>query len=117
MHDWLLIFLGGGAGAVARFLLGRMLAAPAGFPWVTFGINVAGSFFLGLLVVLCKDRPVWLALLGAGFCGGFTTFSAFSVETLRLLETDAYASAAGYVLGSVALGLAGAWMGMQLAKG
>ena len=124
MPDWsvsfrdpLLVFLGGGAGAVARFLLGRMLSAPAGFPWVTFGNNVAGSFALGLLVIYCKDRPGWSALLGVGVCGGFTTFSAFSVETLRLLESDAYASAAGYVLGTVALALAGAWIGMQLVKG
>ncbi len=116
-RDPVLVFLGGGSGAVARFLIGRWFAAPGGFPWSTFGINVAGSFALGLLVVLCKDRPGWLALLGAGFCGGFTTFSAFSVETLRLLEADAYASAAGYVFGSVAVALLGAWIGGQLGKG
>ena len=95
MPDWslpfchpALVFFGGGAGAVCRFLIGRWLAVPGGFPWATFGINVAGSFFLGLLAVLCKDRPGLLALLGAGFCGGFTTFSTFSLETLRMLEAE-----------------------------
>ena len=112
-----LVFLGGGTGAVARFLLGRAFAAPGGFPWATFGINVLGSLLLGIIVVLAKDRPGWLALLGAGFCGGFTTFSAFGLETLRLLEAEEYASAGGYVLGSVIAGIAGAWIGVQLARG
>ena len=123
MPDWLLscklaalVFLGGGAGAVFRFALGRWFAVPTGFPWVTFAINVLGSFVLGLLVVLCKDRPGWLALLGVGVCGGFTTFSTFSVETLHLIETEDYASAMGYVVGSVAAGVLGAWLGVQWAK-
>ena len=123
MPDWLLpfrdpllAFLGGGTGTVARFQIGRWLAVPGGFPWATFGINVVGSFLLGLLVILLKDRPGWLVLLGAGFCGGFTTFSAFSVETLRLLEAEEYAGAGGYVLGSVVAGVAGAWLGLQMGK-
>jgi CrcB protein len=122
--DWLLpyfhpalVFLGGGTGAVGRYLLGRGLAVADGFPWHTFGINVLGSFLLGALFVLCKDRPGWLVLLGAGFCGGFTTFSTFSFETLRMLELEEYASAGGYVLGSVIAGIAGAWIGVQLARG
>jgi CrcB protein len=123
MPDWLLpffhpalVFFGGGAGSVGRYLLGRWLAVPGGFPWHTFGINVLGSFVLGFLVVLCKDRPGWLVLLGTGVCGGFTTFSTFSVETLRLLESEDYAAACGYVFGSVAAGILGAWLGIQLAK-
>ena len=124
MPDWfvpffhpILVFVGGGAGAVARFALGRWLAAPGGFPWHTFGINVLGSFVLGLLVVLCKDRHGWLALLGAGVCGGFTTFSAFSVETLRMIEAEDFGAAGGYVFGSAAAGLVGAWLGTVLARG
>lgn len=116
MYDWILVFLGGGTGAVARFLLSRALASPSGFPWITMGINVAGSFALGLLVVLAKDRPGWLLLLGAGVCGGFTTFSAFSVELLRLIEADDEVAAAGYVFGSVAAGLLGAWVGVQMGR-
>lgn len=112
-----LVFLGGGAGAVARFLVGRMIAVSGGFPWATFGINVLGSFLLGALVVLCKDRPGMLALLAAGFCGGFTTFSAFGLETLRMLEAEEFPRAAGYVLGSVLAGIAGVWLGVQLARG
>lgn len=118
MPDWLLawrdpalVFLGGGCGAVARFLIGRWFAVPGGFPWPTFGINVAGSFVLGWLAVLCKDRPAWFLLLGTGVCGGFTTFSTFSLEALRMLEADEYGSATGYVCGSVAAAIAGAWLG------
>ena len=120
MPDWLLawrapalVFLGGGSGAVARYWIGRGLAVPGGFPWPTFGINVAGSFALGILAVLCKDRPGWFLLLGTGVCGGFTTFSTFSVEALRMLEADEYGSATGYVCGSVAAAIVGAWLGMS----
>ncbi len=114
--DWLLVFLGGGTGAVARYFFGRCFAAPGGFPWHTFGINVAGSFALGALVVLCKDRPAWLLLLGVGVCGGFTTFSSFSVEVLRMIEAGQYSPAFGYALGSVVAAIAGAWLGLQLGK-
>ena len=123
MPDWLLplvhpalVFVGGGTGATLRYLLGRWFAVADGFPWPTFGINVLGSSLLGALVVLCKDRPGWLALLGAGFCGGFTTFSAFGLESLRMLEREEYASAGAYVFGSVIAGIAGVSLGFFLAE-
>jgi fluoride exporter len=113
--DWkypLLVFLGGGGGAVLRYWVGRWLP----MPWATFGINVLGSFVLGLVVVACAQRPGWRALLGVGVCGGFTTFSTFSVETLELIESQRYATATGYVVGSVLAGLVGAWAGMRLIR-
>jgi CrcB protein len=109
-----LVGLGGGAGAVARFAVGRLLANPE-FPWHTLGINAAGSFALGVLAVACRDRPGWYLLLGVGVCGGFTTFSTFSVEALDLLAKNRPGAAAGYVLGSVVAALAGAWVGMRAA--
>ncbi len=118
MSDWLLsllVFVGGGTGAVARFWIGHWLATPSGFPWATFSINVAGSFLLGVLAVVLKDRPGWLVLLGAGFCGGFTTFSTFSLESLRMLEEHAYWNAGAYAAGSVIAGLMGAWLGVRVA--
>lgn len=122
MFDWLthpavLLAVGGGAGANARFWLGRWVAdwqlrhGGVGFPWGTFVVNVSGSAVLGLVAGLCLGhadpaRRLWYLLLGTGFCGGFTTFSTFSYETLELLRADRYGAALGYVFGSVAAGLA-----------
>lgn len=122
MPDWLLVFFGGGLGAAARYAVGRAVAdrfphALLDFPWHTFGINVLGSFALGLCAVWCKDRPTWFFLLGTGVCGGFTTFSTFSVELLTMLEKDRTAAAAGYAGGSVAAGLLGALLAVRLARG
>lgn len=114
-----LVAVGGGAGAVLRYAVGRWAAgyhAVQAFPWHTFGINVLGSFALGLVAVWCKDRPGWFVLLGTGVCGGFTTFSTFSLETLTLVEKGRGWSAAGYVAGSVAAGLVGVLLAMRWAR-
>ncbi|MFO0848205.1 MAG: fluoride efflux transporter CrcB [Gemmataceae bacterium] len=116
--DWtrgVLVAVGGGAGAWLRFAVNRW--GGPDFPWHTLGINVFGSFVLGLLVVWLKDRPGWLLLLGTGVCGGFTTFSTFSVETFNLLVRGRAWAAAGYVFGSVAAGLAGVAVAVRLARG
>src|SRR5262245_56705378 len=122
MPDWLVVLLGGGAGAVARYALGHQAAAwfphtLRHFPWHTFAINVLGSFVLGLVAVWCKDRPTWFFLLVTGVCGGFTTFSTFSVELLTMLEEDRTGAAAAYAGGSVAAGLLGAMFAVRLARG
>lgn len=123
MPDWkypVLVFVGGGVGSTVRYLLGRWVADASWakeFPWVTFAINAVGSFALGVLAVACANRPGWRALLGVGVCGGFTTFSTFSVETLHLIQAGRPWAAGGYVGGSVLAGLAGAWAGWQLAGG
>lgn len=111
----LAVFTGGGAGAVARFAAGRAaapFAPPTGFPWPTFAINVAGSALLGVLVALCKDRPTLLLFLGTGVCGGFTTFSTFSVETVRLLEGHRPDLALLYAGSSVVVAVAAAYLAM-----
>lgn len=117
--DLLLVFVGGGAGAAARFAVGELFRGrgwSAAFPWHTFLINVLGSFALGLLVVASKDRPQLLRLLGVGVCGGFTTFSTFSVEVVRMMEEERFGAVAGYVVGSVLAAVVGAWVGMRLAR-
>ena len=111
----LAVFVGGGLGAVARFAVGRALTPllpEAGFPWPTFAINVAGSALLGVLVALGKDRPTLLLFLGTGVCGGFTTFSAFSVEAVRLLEAHRPDLALLYAGASVAAGVGAAYVAM-----
>ena len=113
----LAVFVGGGLGAVARFAVGRAvtpLLPEVGFPWPTFAINVAGSALLGVLVALCKDRPTLFLFLGTGVCGGFTTFSTFSVETVRLLEAHRPDLALLYAGASVAVAVTAAYLAMQL---
>lgn len=124
--DWLIpilnplaVIIGGGFGAWVRFAIGRSFSrfeVVKDFPWHTFGINVLGSFILGLVAVWCKDRPTWYLLLGTGVCGGFTTFSTFSLETLTLIEKDRLGLAAAYVTGSVAAGLLGIMLAIKMAR-
>ncbi|MFY7952196.1 MAG: fluoride efflux transporter CrcB [Armatimonadaceae bacterium] len=118
----LLVFAGGGAGAVLRFWAGEWVKSfdwGRQFPWATLAINVFGSFVLGVVATAFagEEKANWRFLLGVGVCGGFTTFSTFSVETLQLLEQQRFFAAGGYVLGSVTAGLLGAWAGWRLAKG
>ncbi len=118
-HPCVLLFVGGGLGANARYWLGEYFKArhwSDEFPWHTFAINVLGSFVLGLVAVLLKDRPAWALFLGVGVCGGFTTFSTFSVEALAMLEKGRTSSAAVYALGSVFAGVLGAALALRLAR-
>lgn len=118
-HPCVLLLLGGGLGANARYWLGEWFKArhwSDDFPWHTIAINVLGSFVLGFVAALGKDRQAWHLFLGVGVCGGFTTFSAFSVETLEMIEKDRGLAAAGYVCGSVVAGVVGAAAAMRMAR-
>lgn len=116
------VFLGAGVGGLVRYALGGWIqqAAGAGFPWGTLVVNVTGSLLLAFLYAVLEGTiaaPQWRALLGIGFCGGYTTFSTFSYETLRLLQEAQWGRASWYVLGSVALSLIAAAAGFRLAAG
>ena len=117
----LAIALGGAAGSVARHLLGSWVATrTTGIPWGTLVVNVTGSLLLGFVARSLAGRPHSPALAAAltvGFCGGYTTFSAFSLETVLLLERGAWARALLYALASVALCVGGAAVGVALAPG
>lgn len=119
MPNLFLVMLGGAVGAAARYLLSRasVEAWGTGYPWGTLIANLLGGLLMGVLAgVLAKageSGEQWRLLLGVGVLGGFTTFSAFSLETMMMIERGDWAAAAGYslasVLGSVAalaLGLA-----------
>ncbi|SMY11110.1 fluoride efflux transporter FluC [Brevibacterium jeotgali] len=117
-----LVFLGGAAGTGARVSLTSALPLVAGVPAVTVGINVIGAFVLGLLVETLIRRgpdtgtPRRLRLLlGTGFLGGFTTYSALSLDTVLLLTEGRTGIAALYGLGSVVLGLLAAAAGVACA--
>ena len=92
----------------------------AAFPWGTLTVNIAGSFVIGLLATLADEAgdlgPGARAFLVTGVLGGFTTFSAFSLETLRLVEDRELARAALYVAGSVLLSLAAAFLGIVVGR-
>src|SRR5205823_4296104 len=114
---FLLIAVGGAAGALLRYLIGgavqRMSAG--GFPIGTMFVNVSGCFLIGILLrqfLNMQLSPELRAFLIVGFCGGFTTFSTFSAETLGLIEGGEYGRAMSYVILSVVLCLSATFMGM-----
>ncbi len=115
------IAIGGFAGGLVRYGIG--LAAPTphgGFPAATFGVNVAGSFILALLVVFVLDilpPTVYLRpLVGVGFCGALTTFSTWMLDTDRLLGAGRYGTAAADLLGSLGAGLAATSLGLTVGR-
>ncbi len=112
----LLVMLGGAVGAPARYLTDRWIQSRhrTRLPWGTWTVNVAGSFLLGALAASQLGDPA-MALLGLGLCGALTTYSTFGYETVRLLESGAYAAAFTYAFGSIAAGLAAAFGGGSLA--
>jgi fluoride exporter len=107
------VAIGGAIGAVLRHLTGLALS----FPFGTLAVNVVGSFAIGVLWVGLADRGPWSPLLVTGILGGFTTFSAFSLDTLRLVEAGRASAAGIYVLASVALSLAACALGTIITKG
>lgn len=122
MFNVLAVFLGGGLGAVVRYLTGVYFLRHlhANLPLATFTVNIAGCFLLGFLYILFINKTDWntaakLALT-AGFCGGLTTFSTFSVEIFEMMRTANYFSAALYVILSLAVGLAAVMIGAYFAK-
>jgi CrcB protein len=127
-HPITILMIGGGVGTNARYWLGKVVVLIQGesvrFPWATFLINISGSVILGWVAVIYLHQqdithpdPIrrnWFLLLGTGFCGGFTTFSTFSLETIEMFQEGKAWMAILYVLGSVAFGLLGVWLAMRL---
>jgi CrcB protein len=118
MIHWWLVFLGGGLGSLLRFALARWLVQPGPhFPWATFWANLVSCALLGVLVGL-RQKGVLLAnaqyLLMTGLCGGFSTFSTFSLETLNLLEQEHFLLAALYLVLSISLGLLLVFLGIKV---
>jgi fluoride exporter len=120
----LLLAVGGAAGTNARYWLGRWLGDVAwakGFPLGTFVINATGSFILGVATVLILERlpptyQYWYLLVGTGFCGGYTTFSTFELETFRLVRDGSFWMAFANVVGSVVVGSLGVVVAIALTE-
>lgn len=124
MNTIFLIFFGGGVGSVARYgtmqLVSRYIAPGSNFPWHTLIVNLLGAFLIGILVETLALRIAMPApprfLLVTGFLGGFTTFSAFSMETALMLERGDYAHGAVYALVSVVGTVIAVFIGAALVR-
>ena len=112
-----LVFAGGAVGTLGRHGVGEWLGSTATWPWPTFVVNVLGSLVLGLVVVrFGRPDESGRLLLGTGLLGGFTTFSAFAVETDQLFRDDQIALALLYPVATVVLGVAAAILGVMLGR-
>ncbi|MBI1188456.1 MAG: fluoride efflux transporter CrcB [Alphaproteobacteria bacterium] len=120
MQSLLLVAVGGAAGALARYGVGALAVrlGLSGFPWSTLAVNLIGGFAMGLLAGwLAEGSPALRLLFGVGVLGGFTTFSAFSIDVVRLLQGDQWAAALGYVLVSVIGAIGACWLGLLVSRG
>jgi CrcB protein len=120
--DYLWIGLGGFAGANARYVLGRaiMSRTESTFPYGTFVVNITGSLLIGVLLTLLTERwigdPAWRLVIIIGFLGGYTTFSSYTFEAVRLFQDGQAFRALTYVVGSNVLGLLACYAGIVLAR-
>jgi CrcB protein len=117
----LLVGLGSFTGGILRYMLSTWIHAKfySVFPFGTLVVNVAGCFLIGLVFGLAERgqiAPEARLVVATGILGGFTTFSAFSNETLGLLREGAYGMALGYVAASVVLGVLGTWLGYEVVR-
>lgn len=113
----LVVGLGGAAGACARFASQRIAVGKleSSLELVTLAVNTSGSVLLGVVAGMgSRLGSLPAEAIGTGFCGGFTTFSTFSQETLSLIEERQLGVAAGYLLSSLMAGLVGAWLGIAI---
>jgi len=121
IRQLILVGLGGGIGSIFRFLVSRMIPfAQGSFPWATFIVNITGCLIIGLLIGLSfkhsfLDEDMKL-LFVAGFCGGFTTFSTFSLENVHLYQSGNYLALFLYISLSVIIGFAAVLLGLALSK-
>lgn len=121
MKELLLVFGGGGLGSVCRFLVGKIY--PAGnsiFPWATLSVNFLSCLIFGLVMMLGLEKmnlsySLKLLLL-TGFCGGFSTFSSFTVETVELFKNGHGGMALANVLGNFVLSVAGLYLGALITR-
>jgi CrcB protein len=124
MGAWIAVAVGGALGSVGRFWLTGAMTALTGprFPWGTLLINIVGSCVIGLVAgltltpVRASMHPDIRIFLMTGVCGGFTTFSAFSLQTLELMQTGDVGPAFGYAVGSVLLCVIATYCGWMLGR-
>lgn len=121
--NYLFVMVGGAIGSAARYFVGQQVGRllGTGWPWGTFAVNLIGGLAMGVLVATLAlrgeaDQERWRALLGVGVLGGFTTFSAFSLESALMIERKDYMLAALYVVASATLSIAAVFAGMLMTR-
>lgn len=113
MNTLISVAIGGALGAVLRFGVGLAVA----FPFGTLAVNIIGSFVIGLVWVLMASKDhAMTSFLMIGVLGGFTTFSSFSLDVMRLVDQSRYGFAGGYVIASVVLSIAACALGLMIAR-
>jgi CrcB protein len=119
LKNFLLVGLGGMIGSMLRYLI-VVIVKPASFPYATLLVNIIGCLLIGLIIGFGTKNGLlndsWKLFLATGICGGFTTFSAFSLECVHLMEQQRYTSMLAYIAISILVGLAATFAGIQLAK-
>jgi CrcB protein len=121
MKQLLLVFVGGGFGSVLRYVVGKYLNNPeTGIPYGTFVANILGSLLIGVILGMAAKNNALsennTLLLATGFCGGFTTFSAFAYENHVFLKSGDFVSFAVYTIASFVVGFLAVFAGMYLVK-
>jgi fluoride exporter len=119
MQSLLFVFMGSGLGGVCRYLIGKKFTDTSlSFPYATLGINIIGSLILGAILsnTLMLKNDSLKCLLAIGFCGGFTTFSTFSMEALQLLKEQQFFVAMLYIILSLVLGLLATFIGSYVSS-
>jgi CrcB protein len=116
-----MVGIGGMAGSILRFVIGSWFVhnTPPTWPWGTFLVNILGCLFIGSIMgvpLKTHESEMWKLLLASGFCGGFTTFSAFSNEGFHMLRHQQYLLFAGYAISSIVLGLVAVAIGYYLIR-
>ncbi len=121
--NYLFVMVGGAIGSAARYFVGQQAVRllGTGWPWGTFAVNLIGGLAMGVMVATLAlrgeaDQERWRALLGVGVLGGFTTFSAFSLESALMIERKDYVLAALYVVASATLSIAAVFAGMLMTR-
>lgn len=123
LKDLLFVALGGGIGSALRYLTSRVVVKLVSGNLIflgTFTANIIGSLLIGLLsgwmLINQPDNQTFRLLFIVGFCGGYTTFSTFAFENMRLIELNQWGILTAYVLASVVLGVLAVWVGVRLAR-
>lgn len=118
MQKLILVCLGSSIGGGFRYILGQIITNRSNFPYATLIVNILGCFLIGIFAALItKGKPdnIWIShLLIIGFCGGFTTFSAFSFELLEMIKISDYSKVSIYILNSIVGGILFSWLGFSL---
>ncbi|MDA9353877.1 fluoride efflux transporter CrcB [Flavobacteriaceae bacterium] len=121
MKQLLFVFIGGGFGSVLRYIIGKYLNNPAnGIPYGTFTVNILGSLLIGIILGLAAKNNTLnqdqTLLLATGFCGGFTTFSAFAYENQALFKNGDFTSFAVYTISSFVVAFLAVFAGLYVSR-